>query len=972
MKTYSWSSLLLLAVAVPALAELKSSRDGTCGPNTGNTCSLSFYGGCCGADGKCGATADKCGAGCQSGFGYCSGSSNDEREALFDNTIPGDKSIVARQSSLCPSYDGKTYTGTCGATYVIECGLNRPGYDLTFPRSAGSLNACIDSCTATKGCASVVWDNARLGPKYCWLKSKSGFSIKDSSSWGARKLTGCAAPPSSSKIASSTSSLVPAISPILSSTTSSAPVVVSSSSSISIVVFSSSARSIVLSSSSSVITSAIIPSSSSSSKSSSVSVSSTGSFSVSATKSSSISSSAVVSSSKSSSIVVSPIFTSSSSSARSFANSSSSASSASVSSSQSSSVVVSSSSLSVSSSASLTSSSRSSIITSSSSNRLNISSTVSTLSTVSTSASRSSSSSIVSSSTTCDTVPAPTGKLPNCKRCDGQPGKDTFCGYSANTNSYTHTPKTCKVINYTFDITNTTKSPDGVKRLVMLVNGKMPGPPIKASWGDTVVVTVNNKLQNNGTSIHFHGIRQLNNNMNDGVPSITQCPIAPGQSMTYTWVAENYGTSWYHSHFAIQAWEGVMGPIIIDGPQTADYDVDAGVFQIQDWSHFTVDSRYDRAQDATLGGPVRLDTGLINGKNIWLGDAQDPTKFKAVGKRYDLSTDGPGGGIRFSPGKKYLLHVINSGIQSTYKFYLDGHSFTVIANDFVPIVPYKTNILNINIGQRYDIIVEADQPVGNYFLRADNQEACSSTVQGKNIRAIIRYEGSDASADPTSTAYTYTEECVDEPLASLVPFAKLNAGAVDVTATGAPLDVIVRANNVNLFKWFLSGTTFQSQYGDPTLLDIYNTNTVPTYSGNLLVNLPTAGQMVYVIIQSPIPLPHPIHLHGHDFWILASGPGTYDSSKLLNLNNPTRRDTALMPAAGYLVLAFETDNPGAWLMHCHIGWHTSMGFALQFVELQDRIKSSGAVNNSCTLAGTCASWNTYAAANGVTVLDSGV
>lgn len=163
----------------------------------------------------------------------------------------------------------------------------------------------------------------------------------------------------------------------------------------------------------------------------------------------------------------------------------------------------------------------------------------------------------------------------------------------------------------------------------MLVNGQLPGPPLTASWGDTIVVKVNNKLETNGTSIHFHGMRQLHTNMNDGVPSITQCPIAPGSSMTYTFTADNYGTSWYHSHFAIQAWEGVFGPMVIDGPHSSDdYDEDLGAFMIQDWSHFTVDSRYDLAQNATpipgrtdgatYGGPVLLDTGLINGKRLRL------------------------------------------------------------------------------------------------------------------------------------------------------------------------------------------------------------------------------------------------------------------------------------------------------------------------------------------------------------------
>jgi FtsP/CotA-like multicopper oxidase with cupredoxin domain len=73
---------------------------------------------------------------------------------------------------------------------------------------------------------------------------------------------------------------------------------------------------------------------------------------------------------------------------------------------------------------------------------------------------------------------------------------------------------------------NTTASPDGFERNVLLVNGSLPGPTIEANWGDTIVVHVSNSLANNGTGIHFHGIRQNYTNQMDGVPSITQCPVA--------------------------------------------------------------------------------------------------------------------------------------------------------------------------------------------------------------------------------------------------------------------------------------------------------------------------------------------------------------------------------------------------------------------------------------------------------------
>ncbi|KAF9700228.1 hypothetical protein EKO04_001632 [Ascochyta lentis] len=544
----------------------------------------------------------------------------------------------------------------------------------------------------------------------------------------------------------------------------------------------------------------------------------------------------------------------------------------------------------------------------------------------------------------------------NCVPCEGQSGSLPYCGADVTTDNYKFTPKTCRTVHFNLDITNTTIAPDGIERIALTVNGQLPGPVIEANWGDTVVVTVNNKLQDNGTSIHFHGIRQLNNSEYDGVPAITQCPIAPGDSLTYRWTATNYGTSWYHSHYAIQAWEGVVGTMVIHGPTSKSWDVDAGTIFLQDWSHKTVDSMYDDAQDAVNGGPRAMDNGLINGKNTW---GVQGTRNQ-TGERFELP-------VKFEPGKTYLLRLINGAIQSTYKFYIDGHELEVINMDFTNIVPYKTNIVNIQIGQRYMVLVKASQTAGNYWMRADNQAACSRTTQALDIKGIVRYAGAEnATAAPTTTAYNYTTECVDEPLASLIPMAKLNAFPSDQRFTET---VTVRPNSENLFKWYLSGTSFYSKYEDPTLVRVIANDTAPTYSGNLILDLPDMGKWVYIIVQSAIPLNHPIHLHGHDFLILGSGSGTY-SNQELNMFNPPRRDTANMPAAGWLVIAFETDNPGAWLMHCHIGWHTSMGFALQILEGQSMIKET--VKDECALYGTCANWNKWVAQKGFKQHDSGV
>jgi iron transport multicopper oxidase len=89
-------------------------------------------------------------------------------------------------------------------------------------------------------------------------------------------------------------------------------------------------------------------------------------------------------------------------------------------------------------------------------------------------------------------------------------------------------------VTYNWDITWVSRAPDGFSRQVIGINGQWPCPPIEATVGDTVVVNVNNKLETQTTSLHFHGINQKNTNIMDGPSGVTQCPIPPGSSFTYT------------------------------------------------------------------------------------------------------------------------------------------------------------------------------------------------------------------------------------------------------------------------------------------------------------------------------------------------------------------------------------------------------------------------------------------------------
>jgi hypothetical protein len=103
---------------------------------------------------------------------------------------------------------------------------------------------------------------------------------------------------------------------------------------------------------------------------------------------------------------------------------------------------------------------------------------------------------------------------------------------------------------------------------------------------------------------------------------------------------------------------------------------------------------------------------------------------------------------------------------------------------------------------------------------------------------------------------------------------------------------------------------------------------------------------------------HPMHLHGHDYWVLGTGPGNYTPGvSRLNLKNPPRRDTATWPESGYMVMAFRADNPGTWLAHCHIMWHSSESLGVQFVE-QPR-EMTAAHQNASFVRDTCDRWNRF-------------
>ncbi|KAH7870062.1 laccase lcc6 [Lentinula edodes] len=421
--------------------------------------------------------------------------------------------------------------------------------------------------------------------------------------------------------------------------------------------------------------------------------------------------------------------------------------------------------------------------------------------------------------------------------------------------------------------------PDGFNRSYILAEGVFPGPLISGNKGDNFQINVINELTNDtmllSTSIHWHGLFQEGTNWADGPAFINQCPIAAGNSFLYNFnVPDQAGTFWYHSHLATQYCDGLRGPLVVYDPQDPylslyDVDDDSTVITLSDLYHVPA---------PLIVGAATSDATLING----LG-------------RY---TNGPA----TAP-----LAVISVTL-------VDG-----VSHD-----PVVADSIQIFASQRYSFVLNANQIVGNYWIRANPSVGTTGFTGGINS-AILRYVGAPV-ADPV-TVSTSINPLLETSLHPLV-----SPGAPG-SATLSGVDVDLRlVLGFNAGSFLVNGVKFVP----PTVPVLLQILSGATTAASLL----PAGSVYTLPLNSTIQLsfdasavaaiggPHPFHLHGHNFDVVRpAGSTTY------NYANPIRRDTVSTGAAtDNVTIRFTTNNAGPWFLHCHIDWHLEAGFAIVLAE----------------------------------------
>ncbi|CAI0415630.1 unnamed protein product, partial [Linum tenue] len=519
-----------------------------------------------------------------------------------------------------------------------------------------------------------------------------------------------------------------------------------------------------------------------------------------------------------------------------------------------------------------------------------------------------------------------------------------------------------------------------VKRLcktqhVMTVNGMYPGPTLEIKNGDTLSVKVINKGKYNIT-IHWHGVRQMRTGWADGPEFVTQCPIRPGGSYTYRFTVRGQeGTLWWHAH---STWlrATVYGALLIQPREGTNFPFAKpnrqSTLLLGEWWNA---NPVDVVREATRTGaaPNISDAYTINGQP---GDLYNCSKQDTVV-------------VPISSGETNLLRVVNSAMNQPLFFTIANHKFTVVGADASYVKPFTTSVLMLGPGQTTDVLISGDQTPGRYYMAARAyQSAQNAPFDNTTTTAILEY--SKSSLVGIGGGSGGGEGKQSNPIMPILPAFNDTAAVTAFSASFRSLKEVNIPKEIDEDLFVTvglglndcppefgsdrcqgpNGTRFTSSMNNvsfvlpqtTSLLQAYQTDTPGVfttdfpdrppvrfdYTGNVDRSLwqPIQGTKVYrleygsrvqVVLQDTSIVTaenHPIHLHGYDFYILAEGFGNFDpdvDTGKFNLVDPPLRNTAAVPAGGWAVIRFVADNPGMWIMHCHLDVHISWGLAMAFL-----------------------------------------
>ncbi|KAJ6881793.1 hypothetical protein NC651_028408 [Populus alba x Populus x berolinensis] len=510
---------------------------------------------------------------------------------------------------------------------------------------------------------------------------------------------------------------------------------------------------------------------------------------------------------------------------------------------------------------------------------------------------------------------------------------------------------------------------------LLTVNGQYPGPTIAVHEGDRVEIEVKNRIAHN-TTLHWHGLRQLRTGWADGPAYITQCPIRGGHSYTYKFsVINQRGTLLWHAHYAWQR-ASVYGAFIIypriPYPFSAQIQAEIPVI-LGEWWNGDPDE-VEKIMMLTGAGPDSSNAYTINGMPGPLYPCSNRDTF--------IQT------VEY--GRTYMLRIINAALANELFFAIAKHKLTVVEVDAVYTKPFTTTSIMIAPGQTTTVLMTANQvpdSTGMFAMAARPYLTSVFPFNNSTTISFLRYKNArNRRGKPPSNLSSL--KLHNLPAMEDTAFATKFSGNIKSLASPKyPCDVpktidkrVMTTISLNLQdcpakktclgyrgkRFFasmnnqsfirpsisilesyyknLTTTSFSSDFPEkpPNAFDYTGgdplSQNMNTEFGTKLIVVPY-GTSLEIVLQDTSFLNlenHPIHVHGHNFFIVGSGFGNFNKAtdpKRYNLVDPPERNTVAVPSGGWAAIRIMADNPGVWFIHCHLEQHTSWGLATGFIVL---------------------------------------
>jgi len=407
-----------------------------------------------------------------------------------------------------------------------------------------------------------------------------------------------------------------------------------------------------------------------------------------------------------------------------------------------------------------------------------------------------------------------------------------------------------------------------------LYNGTSPGPEIRIKRGVPTRIRLVNRLDE-PTSVHWHGIRIAN--AMDGVSGLTQEAVPKGGTFDYEVLAPDAGTFWYHAHNKSwnQVGRGLYGPLIVEEDEPAFDAAHDLTLVIDDW-------RLNR--DGTLnddGFRSMMDWSHAGRLGNWI------TVNGLTNPVYPLKA-----------GEAYRLRLVNAANSRIFELDPKPLDSTILAYDGQPLpepAALGGDPLLLGPAQRIDLLC-VPKAEGTISLRE---------ISADPPFEFARFEVSGGSGS-LAQAPRLVPNALSEPRLEGAKAVRLNMTG---GAMGGASEIVYRGRRLEGRDFFETG-------------QVWAFNGVANMADEPLFRV-RKGETVRLETVNNTAFAHAMHVHGHHFRILERSGSTIDERR-------PWRDTFLIGSEQTTTVAFVADNPGKWLLHCHMLEHAAAGMTTWF------------------------------------------